>query len=131
QFPAGAFVRLAKARVAELKSGAHTSKLPKPGRWRSAPCNPGRVQEVILYVDGHDLYGWWWQSEYSRGFDGEFLTHFDDIGEIAPVGFHYSGQNNLQWVSISGTFPAAIKVGITGSTFCVNTVYSFKWVSEN
>jgi hypothetical protein len=131
QFPAGAFVQPAKARITALKSGAHASKLPKSGRWEALPCNLNFISKMFLYVDGRDLYGWWWQKEYGRGYEGEFLTRFDDTGEIVPVGFHLTGGNNLEYISISGTFPAAVDMRITASTYCRDVVYSFKWVAEN
>jgi hypothetical protein len=131
QFPAGAFVQQAKTRVTELKSGAHASKLPKPGRWQAAACNVPNVPEITLYVHGHDLYGWWWSGQYGRGSDGEFLTRFDETGQIAPVGYQLRGSNNLMYVFISGTFPAAVNLRITGASFCRDVDHSFEWVSEN
>jgi hypothetical protein len=132
QFPAGAFVQPAKARVAELKTGAYALKLPKSGRWETKTlCNLNWVSELSLYVDGHDLYGWWWESQFGRGSDGEFLTRLDDAGEIAPAGFDLRGNNDYRYVSISGTFPAAVNVRLTSSLWCANFTYSFRWVPQN
>jgi hypothetical protein len=135
QFPAGAFVPLAKARVAELKSGAYVSKLPKPGRWQQTGtlCNLSwMVSELSLYVDGHDLYGWWSQNSHNQSsYGGEFLTRLDDAGEIAPVGLDFGGNNYSNYYYISGTFPAAVNMRITASLSCGSFTYSFNWVSEN
>jgi hypothetical protein len=134
QFSAGAFVQLATARVAALKSGTYTSKLPKPGIWEQtgAHCNLASVSGWSLYVDGHDLYGWWWQSNHSqRYYDGEFITRIDDAGEITPGGFDLRGNNYSNYYDVTGTFPAAVNVRITASFHCANVNYSFKWVSEH